>query len=95
MLRARTNRLSGGGRPGLPVPNYPYGLCGRKATRNRTIVSIAIKLLIRERACAMNTHVHTGIAQWLARRTRDRKVAGSSPGMSCGRIFFSRVNFLC
>ena len=23
---------SGGGRPGLPVPNSPYGLCGRKAT---------------------------------------------------------------
>ena len=21
----------GGGRPGLPVPNSPYGLCGRKA----------------------------------------------------------------
>ena len=27
----------GGGRerPGLPVPNSPYGLCGRKATLNR------------------------------------------------------------
>ena len=23
-----------GGRPGLPVPNSPYGLCGRKATLN-------------------------------------------------------------
>ena len=23
---------SGGGRPGLPVPNSPYGLCGRQAT---------------------------------------------------------------
>ena len=23
-----------GGRPGLPVPNGPYGLCGRKATVN-------------------------------------------------------------
>ena len=21
-----------GGRPGLPVPNKPYGFCGRKAT---------------------------------------------------------------
>ena len=36
-----------------------------------------------------------GIAQWLERRTRDRKVPGSSPGRSGGRIFFSRVNFLC
>ena len=25
---------SRGGRPGLPVPNKPYGLCGRKATQN-------------------------------------------------------------
>ena len=25
---------SRGGRPGLPVPNSPYGLCGRKATIN-------------------------------------------------------------
>ena len=23
-----------GGRPGLPVPNSPYGLCGRKAILN-------------------------------------------------------------
>ena len=36
-----------------------------------------------------------GIAQWLERRTRDRKVAGSNPCCSGGRIFFSRVNFLC
>ena len=37
----------------------------------------------------------SGIAQWLERRTRDRKVAGSNPCWSGGRIFFSRVNFLC
>ena len=36
-----------------------------------------------------------GIAQWLERRTRDRKVAGSNPCRSSGRIFFSRVTFLC
>ena len=36
-----------------------------------------------------------GIAQWLERRTRDRKVAGSNPCWGSGRIFFSRVNFLC
>ena len=35
-----------------------------------------------------------GIAQWLERRTRDRKVPGSSPGWSGWRIFFSGVNFL-
>ena len=36
-----------------------------------------------------------GIAQWLERRTLDRNVAGSNPSWSGGRIFFSRVNFLC
>ena len=36
-----------------------------------------------------------GIAQWLVRRTRDWKVVGSNPRRSGGRIFFSRVNFLC
>ena len=36
-----------------------------------------------------------GIAQWLERRTHDRKVSGSSHRKSGGRIFFSRVNFLC
>ena len=36
-----------------------------------------------------------GIAQWLERRTRDRKVAGSNPCWIGGSIFFSRVNFLC
>ena len=36
-----------------------------------------------------------GIAQWLERRTRDWKVAGSNPCRNGGRIFFSRVDFLC
>ena len=45
-----------------------------------------------------HTHTHTegaGIAQWLERRTRDWKVAGSNPCWNGGRIFFSRVDFLC
>ena len=36
-----------------------------------------------------------GIVQWLERRTRNWKVAGSNPCRSGGRIFFSRVNLLC
>ena len=36
-----------------------------------------------------------GIAQWLERRTRDWKVAGSNPCWNGGRIFFSRVDSLC
>ena len=35
------------------------------------------------------------MAQWLERRTPDPKVSGSSPGRRGGRMFFSRVNFLC
>ena len=34
--RAQKLCESRGGRPGLPVPNSPYGLCGRKATLNIT-----------------------------------------------------------
>ena len=35
-LRSRAQELceSRGGRPGLPVSNSPYGLCGREATLN-------------------------------------------------------------
>ena len=36
-----------------------------------------------------------GRACWLEHRTRDRKAASSSPDRSGGRIFFSRVNFVC
>ena len=39
--------------------------------------------------------VSAGIAWWLERRTRDQKFACSNPGRSGGRIFFSRVNFVC
>ena len=39
--------------------------------------------------------VLSGIAQWLERRTRDWKVVSSNPCRCGGRIFFSRVNFLC
>ena len=36
-----------------------------------------------------------GDSSWLERRTRDWKVAGSNPCRNGGRIFFSRVDFLC
>ena len=39
--------------------------------------------------------LRAGIAQWLERQTRDWKVAGSNPCRSGGRIFFSRVDYLC
>ena len=31
---------SRGGSPGLPVPNSPYGLCGRKATLNESATEL-------------------------------------------------------
>ena len=37
----------------------------------------------------------SGIAQCLERRTRDWKVVGPNPCRSGGRIFLSRVDFLC
>ena len=40
-------------------------------------------------------HYEAGTVKWLEHRTRDWKVAGSNPCRSGGRIFFSRVNFLC
>ena len=39
--------------------------------------------------------VRMGIVQWLERLTHDRKVVGSNPCRSGGRVFFSGVNFLC
>ena len=36
-----------------------------------------------------------GIACWLEHQTHDRKVVSLNPSRSGGRIFFSRVNFVC
>ena len=44
---------------------------------------------------AVRHQAGAGIAQWLEHRTRDWKVAGSNPCWNGGRIFFSRVDFLC
>ena len=48
-------------------------------------------------ACICENTTSTGSLDSLLveRRTRDRKVASSNPGKSGGRIFFSRVNFVC
>ena len=37
----------------------------------------------------------TGVALWVERQTRDRKVAGSNPCWSGGRIFFSPGSTFC
>ena len=47
------------------------------------------------RAGIVQQEISLRIACWVARRTRNRKVASSNPGRSGARIFFSRVNFVC
>ena len=48
-----------------------------------------------EDGCSIVIVWGAGVAQWLGRLTRDRKVPGSSPRRSGGRMFFSRTDFLC
>ena len=43
--RAQELCESPGGRPGLPVPTGPYGLCGRKATLNDEVRDHADRFL--------------------------------------------------
>ena len=51
------------------------------------LVAIAVDRALKTRGA--------GIAQRLEHQTRDRKVVGLNPCRSGGRIFFSRVSFLC
>ena len=43
LLKAQKLRESRGGRPGIPVPNSPYGLCGRKETLEKDEVLLKLK----------------------------------------------------
>ena len=90
-------------------PNGLYGLCGRKATIEEDrckrplwywLSMTSARLNGREKQLlshlASRLNWGAGTAQSVVKRqTRDRKVAGSSPSRSGGRIFLSRVNFLC
>ena len=40
-----------GGRPGLPVPNSPYGLCGRKACSTELALVEVSLLVLRDIKC--------------------------------------------
>ena len=55
-------------------------------------VCYVLKLTNLNKTCLMTS---MWMACWLERRTRDRKVVSSNPSRSGGRIFFSRVNFVC
>ena len=48
---------SRGGRPALPVPNTPNGLCGRKATLNLNLNSTNLKQNEAQSARAVSTHM--------------------------------------
>ena len=45
VVRAQELCESRGGHPGLPVPNSPYGLCGRKAALNLNCVKVEVAVL--------------------------------------------------
>ena len=36
------------GRPGLPVPNSPYGLCGRKATLEEEDMASEFRICVKD-----------------------------------------------
>ena len=59
-----------------------------------TFRSVLYQIMEADQTTSIYTNI-LGTAQWLERRTRDWKVAGSNPCWGGGRIFFSRVNFLC
>ena len=49
--KARALCESGGGRPGLPVTNSPYGLRGRKALINEVCVCVCVCVIVRYGVC--------------------------------------------
>ena len=69
-----------------PLPKCRYSI--QRICRN--FVSMLLQFVY--------THLHrieSGDSTVVERRTRGRKVAGSRPGRSGGRIFISRINILC
>ena len=61
----------------------------------RLLPGIRCFLLLLLRFIPLHFFPNPWIACWLERRARHRKVASSNPGRSGGRIFLSRVNFVC
>ena len=52
---AQELRESGGGRPGLPVPNKPDGFCGRKAAVKRNHIKCSCVAVAATGACGATT----------------------------------------
>ena len=71
LIRAQKLCESRGGRSGLPVPNSPYGLCGRKAT----LLELAPSLM---RAAPVVTGLHESRFGLAVRRyAAKRRILGS------------------
>ena len=68
----------------------PHWYLKRKEDR-----SLMVSVDVKHHVYLLTKQGGAGIAQWLEHRTRDWKVAGSNPCWNGGRIFFSRVDFLC
>ena len=81
----------------LPLSHFPSGVFTRVKRQSFFLfffLSFSEATYNGASTCCRPTK-EADIACWLERRTRDRKVASSNPGRSGGKIFFSRVNFLC
>ena len=62
-----------------------------EASAKRTSLAAKFKVFWR----GWMTELGAGIAQWLERQTHDWKIKALNPHRNGGRIFFSRVDFLC
>ena len=69
-------------------PHTAFIVCCKTANVCHLLAVAFISLL-------QDSKLGSGGGSVVERRTIDRKVPGSSPGRSGGRIFFSVVNFLC
>ena len=88
----------------LGSPSLIFCTVSEDVKRHMNLLSVRAQELCESRGsrpepsihnCMYGLCGHEAIAQWLERRTRDWKVAGSNLCRGGGRIFFSRVDFLC
>ena len=63
-FRAQVRCESPGGRPGLPVPNSPYGLCGRKAPSNLRRYHSELRSCVNVEVDALDTVSLIAICLW-------------------------------
>ena len=81
-------------------PGYVLGVCLCLSISLSLSVCLSLSLCLSVSVClcfclSVCLSGGAGIAQWFERRTRDRKVTGSRPRRSGGRILFSSINLQC